>query len=304
MSEMTEPLNWDEFRIVRAIAEAQSLSGAAELLGLNHSTLFRRLAAMEARLGERLFDRERSGYRPTAAGEDMVALATLMGDTIAEFERRVSRNDLKLSGRVRLTTLNSLGALIMPPICAALAAAHPQLHVELILTESVLDLDRGEADVALRGLREPPPEWLTGARIAQLPWAIYAVPALMTAQGEPAPDAPWIAPSDTFGSQQARRWCDRHVEGWRRSVTANSDLLMAELATRGLGVALLPCYLGVARPGLRRAVKPDPEIGGDLWLMTHERALRTPRVRAVYDFLAGELERRRAWFEGEAVVEE
>ena len=234
----------------------------------------------------------------------MVALATLMGDTIAEFERRVSRNDLKLSGRVRVTILTSLGALVMPPICAALAAAHPRLHVELTLTESVLDLDRGEADVALRGLREPPPEWLTGKRVAPLPWAIYAVPALLTAQGEPAPDAPWVAPSDNFGPPQARRWFDRHVESWRRSATASSDLLMAELAARGLGVALLPCYLGVARPALRRAVKPDPEIGGDLWLIAHERALRTPRVRAVYDFLAGELERRRAWFEGEAVVEE
>jgi DNA-binding transcriptional LysR family regulator len=299
---MTEPFNWDEFRIVRAIAEAQSLSGAAELLGLNHSTLFRRLAAMEARLGARLFDRERSGYRPTAAGEDMVALATLMGDTIAEFERRVSRNDLMLSGRVRVTTLMSLGAIIMPPICAALAVAHPRLHIELMLTESVLDLERGEADVALRGLREPAQENLTGRRVAPLPWAIYAVPALMTGEGEPAPDAPWIAPSESFGAVQARRWFDRHVESRRCSATASSDLLMAELAARGLGVALLPCYLGVSQPALRRAANADPEIEGDLWLMAHERALRTPRVRAVYDFLADELERRRPWFEGEAVV--
>jgi DNA-binding transcriptional LysR family regulator len=300
---MTEPFNWDEFRIVRAIAEAQSLSGAAELLGLNHSTLFRRLAAMESRLGARLFDRERSGYRPTAAGEDMVALATLMGDTIAEFERRVGCNDLKLSGRVRVTTLMSLGAIIMPAICAALAVAHPGLHIELMLTESVLDLERGEADVALRGLSEPPQETLTGRRVAPLPWAIYAVPALMTGEGDAAPDAPWIAPSESFGSAQARRWFDRHVESRRCSATASSDLLMAELAARGLGVALLPCYLGVSQPALRRAANADPEIEGDLWLMAHERALRTPRVRAVYDFLADELERRRAWFEGEAVVE-
>ena len=301
---MTEPLNWDEFRIVRAIAEAQSLSGAAELLGLNHSTLFRRLAAMEARLGLRLFDRERSGYRPTAAGEDMVALATLMGDTIAEFERRVIHNDLKLSGRVRVTGLTSLGALMMPAISAALAVAHPGLHIEVILTESLLDLERGEADVAVRCLTEPPPESLVARRVAPLPWAIYAVPELTTADGEPAPNAPWIAPSENSGSPQARRWFDRHVESWRRSATANSDMLMAELAARGLGVTLLPCYLGVAKPALRRAVQADREIDGDIWLVAHERSLRTPRVRAVYDFLVGELERRRAWFEGETVVGE
>jgi len=301
---MTEPLNWDEFRIVRAIAEAQSLSGAAELLGLNHSTLFRRLAAVEARLGLRLFDRERSGYRPTAAGEDMVALATLMGDTIAEFERRVSRNDLKLSGRVRVTAPTSLGALVMPGICVGLAGAHPGLHVEVILTDSSLDLERGEADVALRRLKEPPSETLAGRRIAPLPWAVYAVPALTTDGGELAPNAMWIAPSENFGQPQARRWFDRHVEIWRRSATVSSDALMAEMAARGLGVALLPCYLGVAKPALRRTGTAAPELDGDLWLVAHEWALRTPRVRAVYDFLADELERRRAWFEGEAVVGE
>ena len=90
--------NWDEFRIVKAIAETQSLAGAAERLGLNHSTMFRRLTALEARLGLRLFDRERSGYRRTAAGEDMVALATLMGGLIAEFERRCGRRRSQVDG--------------------------------------------------------------------------------------------------------------------------------------------------------------------------------------------------------------
>ncbi len=300
---MSEPLNWDEFRIVRAIAEAQSLSGAAERLGLNHSTLFRRLAAMEARLGIRLFERERSGYRPTAAGEDMVALATLMGDTIEEFERRIAHNDVKLSGRVRLTTLHSLGALVLPGICAALAAAHPALHVDLVLTESLLDVERGEADIAVRCLNEPPPEGLIGRRIAALPWAIYAVPALTTPAGEPRPDAHWVVPSENFGPSRVRRWLDRHVESWRRCATASDDILMAELAAHGVGVALLPCFVAIAKPELRQIGKADADLDGEVWLLAHERALRTPRVRAVYDFLGEALERRRAWFEGERVVE-
>src|SRR3569623_443792 len=105
---MSDSLNWDEFRIVRAIAETQTLYGAAERLGLNHSTMFRRLTALAPRLGFKLFERERSGYRPTAAGEDMVALATVMGDTIAEFERRVTNQDMQLTGVVRLNTVEPL----------------------------------------------------------------------------------------------------------------------------------------------------------------------------------------------------
>ena len=147
---MAEPLNWDEFRIVRAIAEAQSLTRAAERLRLNHSTLFRRLAAMETRLGHKLFERERSGYRPTAAGEDMVALANLMGDTIAEFERRVTRSEVQISGRVRLTTVGSVGALVLPAITAALAHAHPALHLEILLSDALADMTHGGADIALR----------------------------------------------------------------------------------------------------------------------------------------------------------
>jgi DNA-binding transcriptional LysR family regulator len=299
---MSDPLNWDEFRLVRAIAAAQSLSGAAERLGLNHSTLFRRLAAVEARLGVKLFERERSGYRTTAAGEDMVALATLMGDTIAEFERRVARNEVQFAGRVRLATRHSLGVLVMPAISAALSAAHPALHLELILTESAVDLERGEADIAARCLKGPPPDCLVGRRIARLPWAIYAAAPLAEAAGEDPARLAWVAPSDSFAPTQARDWVERHVDPCRRAATVSSDIAMAGLAARGVGAALLPCFVAAAKPELRMIAKGDPELESDLWLLANERALRTPRLRAAFDFLAGELERRRAWFAGEAAA--
>ena len=176
---MPEGLNWDEFRIVKAIAETHTLAAAGERLGLNHSTMFRRLTALEGRLGVRLFERERSGYRPTAAGEDMIALALLMGQTIEEFQRRVTGDGVKLSGLVRLTTVNSIGCLILPPIVAALLSEHPGLHLELVLGETTLDLERGEADLALRSLKGPLPGGLTGRRISALPWAIYAASSLI-----------------------------------------------------------------------------------------------------------------------------
>jgi DNA-binding transcriptional LysR family regulator len=299
---MSASLNWDEFRVVRAIAEAQSLGGAAERLGLNHSTLFRRLAAIEAQLGVRLFERERSGYRPTVAGEDMVALASLMSDTIAEFERRVTQKEVQLSGRVRLTTVHSLALLMLGPITAELARAHPALHLEIHLAHASLDVARGEADIALRCLNERPPSQLASRRAAPLPWRIYAAPQLTTPSGEPRANARWIVPGEKFGPSRLNQWLDRHIEPWRRAATANSDIMMAELAERGVGVALLPCYVGVTRPLLRVVGDADQALDGELWLLATEHGLRTPRVRAVYDFLGEELERRRAWFEGEAVI--
>ncbi|MDE3176473.1 MAG: LysR family transcriptional regulator [Pseudomonadota bacterium] len=298
-----ERLNWDEFRIVKAIAETHSLAGAAERLGLNHSTMFRRLTALEARLGMRLFERGRAGYQPTAAGADMVSLATLMGDTIAEFERRVSQDEVKLSGLVRLVSLNSLGALVLPGPCLALRARHPDLQVELILTDATFDLFGGEADLALRCTKEPPAEPLTGRRIATLPWAIFAVEALIAPSGELAAGAPWVFPIETFGPPAARRWLERNVERRQRAAIAGNDIVMAELAARGVGAALLPYYVGEARPELRRVGAADPDLDCELWLVAHPQSLSAPRVRAVFDFLSLELEKRWPRIEGEATPE-
>ena len=296
---MREALNWDEFRLVRAIAEAQSLSGAAERVGLNASTLFRRLAALEARLGVKLFERERAGYRPTAAGEDMAALAGLIGDTIGEFERRVAAEDVKLSGRVRVATLASLGALVMPGICVELAALHPALHIELHCAEGSLDALQVEADIAIRCLKAAPAGFANVRRVAPMPWALYAAEgtAVTSALGPV-----WIAPCDSFGPPLARQWIERHVEPWRLAASASNEMVMAELAARGLGAALLPCYVAACKPQLRRIGEADPELDGDLWLIATERGGRTPRVRAAFEFIGDALERRRPWFEGERVV--
>ena len=97
---MNSGLSWDEFRLVKSIAEARSLVGAAERLGVNHSTVFRRLAAVEAAVGARLFERSRAGYEPTAAGEEMIALASTMAESVLEFERRVAGRDVKPTGEL------------------------------------------------------------------------------------------------------------------------------------------------------------------------------------------------------------
>src|ERR1700733_15295095 len=127
---MNSPLSWDEFRLVKAIADARSLVGAAEGLGLNHSTIFRRLGAVEQALGARLFERSRSGYQPTAAGEEMVALATTMAESVQEFERRVAGRDVKATGELTVTTPEAIGQHFMPTIVAQFQTQNPGVVVE------------------------------------------------------------------------------------------------------------------------------------------------------------------------------
>src|ERR1700674_463563 len=104
---MNAELSWDEFRLVKAISDSRSLGGAAGVLGLNHSTVFRRLAALETAVGARLFERSREGYRPRPAGDEMIALATTMAESIIEFERRVAGRDIRPTGQLRITAVEA-----------------------------------------------------------------------------------------------------------------------------------------------------------------------------------------------------
>ena len=302
---MSDTLNWDEFRIVRAIADTQSLYGAAERLGLNHSTMFRRLTALETRLGFKLFERDRSGYRPTAAGEDMAALATVMGDTISEFERRVGSQDLQLTGSVRLSTVEAIGCLVLPKILADFRAAHPGLHVELSIGAAPLDMFDSGTDLVLRVLQCPLPPELSGKRIAAASWAIYASPTLIPA-GEEArlTSAPWVTLAPGACQLAPQGWMARNVEPSRQVATASSVMVLSELAARGVGAALLPCLVGGQNRELRRIGAPVPEAQGEIWLAAAPQALNRARVRALYDFLGAEIERRRGWFEGETPAQD
>ena len=141
---MNSGLSWDEFRLVKSIAEARSLVGAAERLGVNHSTVFRRLAAVESALGARLFERARAGYEPTAAGEEMIALASTMAESVLEFERRVAGRDIKPTGELTVTVPGAVGLHFMPAIVAQFQTQNPGVVVELILTNQTLDLSRRE----------------------------------------------------------------------------------------------------------------------------------------------------------------
>jgi DNA-binding transcriptional LysR family regulator len=178
---MTGALNWDEFRLVKAIADSRSLVGAATKLGLNHSTVFRRLTALEGAIGVRLF--ERSRYQPTAAGEAMINVAADIGESVVEFERHVAGRDIKPSGLLRVTTIDALAIYILPPILNRFRESYPGVELDLILSAEDLSLSRRDAEVALRATSGPTGA-LVGEKICTLRWAIYCAPELALRYGD------------------------------------------------------------------------------------------------------------------------
>jgi DNA-binding transcriptional LysR family regulator len=289
--------DWDDLRLVLAIARARSLSGAARALGVNHATVFRRLGAIEARLGVRLFDRHKGGYVPTAAGEELERVAAGIDEQVAELDRRLTGRDLRLEGTLRVTTVETVAASLMPAVLARFAAAYPGVTLELTVENAIASLRRHEADVAVRPTAEPP-EGLVGRRIAELAFAVYGTRDYLKAAGRRAErDHAWITVDDSLAHVSAGKWL-RQLAPPRVVLRANNFITMAEAAAAGIGLALLPCHTGDVHKDLVRVGAVRPGLGSPLWLLTHEDLRRTARVRAFMDVAAGALAAQRALIEG------
>ena len=293
-------LSWDDFRYVKAIADAHALGGAAEALGVNHSTVFRRLAQIEQRLGSRLFERNRTGYALTPCGEEMVRLAEQMGENIIAFERKVTGHDLRPSGELRITTNDVLLVNFASELLAAFRRAYPEIMLDVVVSNQQLNLSKRDADVALRAT-DRPPDALIGRRIAGIAWAVYGPAGHPVDSFDPAVDArrfDWIGPGDGLAGLKPAKWLRDHVGEARIVYKVNTVFGLAQAVAAGIGLTLLPCFIGDATPGLRRLAPPDPGLEAGLWLLTHPDLRHTARVRAFMDFIAVEIAKRRKALEG------
>jgi DNA-binding transcriptional LysR family regulator len=295
-------LSWDDFRYVKAIADTRSLTGAAQSLGVNHSTVFRRLGQIEDRLGSRLFDRGRGGYALTACGEEMVRLAERFGDDITAFERRVSGRDLRPSGELRVTTNDMVLLHLLTDVLVGFRRAYPEIVLDVVVSNAMLNLSRRDADVAVRATYYQPPG-LAGQRISRIAWAVYGSEASAPRDFDPDDAAryDWVGVSDHSSMSRAAKWMKDHAGGDVRIVYKVNTLLgMAQAAAGGVGLVLLPCFIGAVVPGLARLTAPVTELEGEFWVLTHPDLRATARVRAFVDFCIAEIGKCREALEGTA----
>jgi DNA-binding transcriptional LysR family regulator len=293
-------LSWDDFRYVKAIAETKSLAGAAESLGVNHSTVFRRLGQIEQQLGSRLFERGRAGYALTPCGEEMVALAERVGEDIVSFERKVTGQDLRPSGELRITTSDVMLLHLLTDVLIGFRRAYPEIVLDIVVSNRVLNLSKRDADVAVRATYQGP-EGLAGRRAARIAWAVFGPKELAKNPFDFRTDGRqhnWIAFADVSSIAKALKWLKEHVDEDRIVFKMNTMVGLAEAAAGGVGVALLPCFVGSAVPGLAQLSPALPELEGELWLLTHPDLRNTARVRAFLDYCEAEIGKRRKTIEG------
>lgn len=277
-------MNWDDLKTFLAVAGEGSLTGAAVRLRRNHSTVFRRLNALEEDLNTRLFDRLQTGYVLTPVGERMLEIARDVETLMHGIEREVAGRDLAPTGTVRLTTAPNIARTIVPLALRRLRQSHPGIVVETAAGDTDYDLNRREADIALRATRRPPPQ-LIGRKLTNLDWWVCSA---RSARGRLPRGTDELAGHPLIGADTALlrlevfQWL--HAEHRHHIVARANDLsTMASLAQAGVGLALLPS--DQQEKGLKRLFKL-PQFGGELWLLTHPDLRNVRRVRAVWDAIA------------------
>jgi DNA-binding transcriptional LysR family regulator len=291
---------WDDLRYVLAVATAGSLASAARALGVNHTTVLRRIAAFEGRIGLRVFDRLPTGHVLTPGGEELVDAARRIDDTIHTLTQRLAGSDLRLSGVLRVTSTDTLMEAFLPRVLADFKAAHPGIQLDLALSNAVLNLGKRDADVAIRPAIDPP-ETLVGRRISKIAFAVYAGEAYLRLRGEIADLAqePWLAPDESLSHTSVGRWMRAQLPDAEIALRADSLVALRQAARVGLGLAALPCYLGDITSDLVRVRPPIAAMETALWILTHEDLRHTARVRAFTDFAAEAFKGHRALLEGE-----
>jgi DNA-binding transcriptional LysR family regulator len=303
MADAFKNLAWDDFRLVKAVAEAKGLTGAAERLGVNHSTMFRRLGQIEDALGVMLFERHRTGYALTTAGEEMVALAERMDEDITAFTRKLAGRELSPAGELRVATSDTLLLHLLTPSFARFRSQCPDVRLDIVLGNQALNLSRRDADVAIRA-SDSPPETLVGRRVARIAWALYGCaadfPLVEAVDLGSLVQRPWVSLGDDLAMLKVVRFVRGHVAPERIVYRINTVLGLAEAVEAGVGIGHLPCFVADVRPALVRLAPPEPRFAADLWLLTHPDLRHSARVRVFLDFLAAEIAERRKLIEGEA----
>ena len=301
MPDHISSIDWDDLRVFLAVLRSGSLRGAARTLRLNHATVNRRLKALEAGFGSKLFDRTRDGFVPTQAGDDLLQSAERVEDELFKAQRDIAGRDADLGGEVKV----SLPFAIMRGFLAAelhrFARLYPGIDLDLDLTDRISDLTRLEADVSIR-MAHAVTDDVLGRRLVQYAKTLYAAPevaqALDPISGALDAGRSWIGWHGGDGDQNWVRATAYPNLPVRHNLPSHA--LQIEAARAGMGLAMLPCFLGDRESGLVRIPGAMPIPDRSIWLLSRRGLRQTARVRAFVDFIAAAILDHRALLEGRA----
>jgi len=283
--------NWDDIRFFLAVARAGSLSGAAKVLGVNHSTVSRRIAALEKNHGVRLFNRVRDGYEMSDAAYSIYEQALAVERQNQQISRALFAQDSRLSGPINLTMPHDIFEHCLAPNLAQFAQQHPDIKLNLLVTKQVRNLASLEADLAIR-LTPEPPEYLVGKKVAQLQHGIYGAHDL------PVQDNVGLVVWQ--GETQLPNWAQQHFPKAHIALQVDDLTAMYAAVKAGFGIARMPCYLpdSLGDKSVTRFPIELAQSNWGVWVLNHVDLRKTARVQSLREFLIAALQQKQHLFEG------
>ncbi len=288
-------MDWDRLRIFHAVADAGSLTHAGDVLGLSQSAVSRQIRALEEGLGTTLFHRHARGLILTEQGELLFDATRAMSTRLETATARIRDSEEEVFGDLRVTTTTGFGTLWLAPRLPALYARYPDLKIDLMLEERVLDLPMREADVAIR-MKEPSQADLIRKRLMSVRMRLYATPEYLRANGTPQSMADMSSMrliSQGLSAQQVAAGASlvRELLGatTRSTFTVNNYFGVLQAVLADLGVGLLPDYLTEDFPSLVRVLPEIESAEVPVFLAYPEELRHSKRIAAFRDFVLEEV---------------
>ena len=278
-------LDWDDLRFYLAIARHGSLSASARELHVAQSTVGRRLASLESRLGARLLNRTPDGYVPTPAGQEVRAQAERLEAEFLLLERSVGGRDTRLTGLVRVTCAETVATCLLAPCLATLHQQYPDIVIDLLPSPRELSLSMREADVSVR-LRRPEQHDLVVRRVGTVAFGLYASPDYLARRGNPdfadgCPGHHLVTQAEDMQDTAQAHWLSALAPRARVAVQAGNHETAVSAALHGGGLACLARFRADAEAGLVRLDAPRPVPDAGMWLVVHSDNRHMHRIRVV-----------------------
>ncbi|RWO31037.1 MAG: LysR family transcriptional regulator [Mesorhizobium sp.] len=287
-------LDWNDLRYLLSVVRQGSTLAAARTLGVNQSTVHRRVAELERQMGLRLVHRHPTGYRLTELGEQLLPALADVEESIAKLQRTVLGLKHGLTGTVRLTCPEPvLSRIVASGFVDRFHDRHSGLRIDFIISDRYVDLANGDADVAFRS-GEASDERLVGRKIAESTWAVYASRDYVKRRGHPR-SIEDLLQHDLIGfdgvmeNHRATQWLASTLPGARVAARNNSVLGVVAAVKSGLGVAPLQTPIGDAEGELIQVLPPVQALARAWHLLCHPNQRATPRISAFIDFVVEEL---------------
>ncbi len=272
-----------DLQIVLALARGRTLAEAAVRGGLDQSTVFRSLQRLERQLGRRLFQRSREGYLPTDAALVMARHAERIEAELEEARIATTGAEQAVSGRVRLTTTDSVLRGLVLPCLPALAKAHPALQLEVHASNALSNLTLRDADLALRATPKPP-QHLVGRELGLIQFVVAGRRGATSRRALDAQD--WVAPDESMPEHPSVRWRRRAFPKLVPTLLADGIVGVVDAIRSGCGIGVVPMFMLAIEPQLRALSEPLEGCESTLWLLAHPESRHLRRIAAVYRHLA------------------